>query len=171
MQYHVQGNSGKQHCGRNRHLPSSWSWRFGCRRCCNNVKRRPNMVRYQLTCRHCDRECSQLQYLFQDFRWRCRPTGCTRYARPRYWKQGSNNDMGRLIRDKWNERTLIVTHSSLFVTSTSWTQWLLPEMSIPSEPPKLVPRIARLYSSPFDPPWTTTWNSGARNRRSITHGE
>lgn len=47
--------------------------------------------------------------------------------------------------------TLVVTHSSPLVTSTSWTQMLVPEISIPSRPPMKGPRRTRLYASAFVP--------------------
>ncbi len=42
------------------------------------------------------------------------------------------------------EGFLIVTHSSRFDTSRSWTQMLDPETSMPSRPPSLPPRMMEL---------------------------
>src|ERR1700712_417874 len=58
------------------------------------------------------------------------------------------------------EGDLIVTHSSLLVTSISWYQRLLPEVSIPSKPPLFPPLITRLYTSPFEQLSTIRWKAG-----------
>jgi hypothetical protein len=44
---------------------------------------------------------------------------------------------------------LTVTHSSLLVTSTSWTCMFDPHTSMPSRPPSLPPRMITLWTSPL----------------------
>ena len=59
------------------------------------------------------------------------------------------------------EGFLIVTHSSLFVTSTVMDPVVASQMLMPSDPPILAPQMARLYTSPLVTVSRVTWKSGA----------